>query len=127
MIPTWAADSWVESWRSDLEDGGRTLVALVDRLLDGRPVQGDEGELRGDEERGARREGDGGEHEQPLGHSRSILGKPRGAADPPHTRLLRLGYDPERTLSRPGIRPPWDPVPDRRWFDRPMTSCGDDS
>ena len=61
VMPTWAADSWVESWRDGAPDAGRALVAVVDRLLHRRPVQGDERELRRDEEGGAHGEGDAGE------------------------------------------------------------------
>jgi hypothetical protein len=62
------------------QDRGRALVPVVDGLLHGGPVERDERELRRDEQSSARGEGHGREHEQPLGHSRSIL---RRAAHPP--------------------------------------------
>ena len=68
VMPTWAAGQLGGELLEGLEDDPGVAVPAVDRLLDGRPVEGDEGELRSDEDGGAASQEDRCEQEQPLRH-----------------------------------------------------------
>ena len=50
VMPTWAPESWVDSERSARSTPGRRSVAVRGGPLDLGAVDGDEGELRGDED-----------------------------------------------------------------------------
>ena len=106
VMPSWHAESWVDSLRWEASTDLRARLPRVDRALHGRSVEGDERELGRDEQRGAH-----GEHDAEAAAAaiRSWGGRFGGACGPAYGRASpgprSRGGHPDRDAGVRGSTP----------------------